>query len=404
MLSSPSAIPRHTLDEDTSRRLWNWTLRRQGLSDRTRLDSVEAIAYAALGLHAARLPSPFATVAARSTEDRVTHTLFDQAVRERIMTVRCMRKTLHTLPLDLAAAAHAATRHFRERDALRATANAGEELTAVRATADDLASLLDADGPLHHREIERRLSHRGIPVSRVRLALKLAWEQGTLAYANTSPTWNRETRTFALTKQAYPEVNFGLDRQTATTALTEAYFDRYGPASLRDAAWWSGLSRSAITAALAAGTREVMTIGVAWSSEPQVMFADRWNQFTASDPDDHSTGVNFLAHEDVALKAYFESRRRYLDDVPARRAFNRIGEVLPVILHDGHVIGTWTWEDAQGRVKTHLIGRKSTTDLRRTIRRRAELMSTTLRSRWAGAASAVAAPPAPARSRLTAKH
>lgn len=348
------------------------------------MDSAESIAHAALGLHAARLPSPFATVAARSTHPHLARTLFDQAVRERLLTVRCMRKTLHTLPLSLAAAAHAATRHFRERDALRAVVNAGEDLTDVQAAADDLAALLDAAGPLHHREIERRLSATGIPVPRVRLALKLAWEQGTIAYTNTSTAWNREVRTFSLTKQAYPEVNFGLDRPAATAILVEAYFDRYGPASLTDAAWWSGLSRSAITTALAAGTREVMTIGVTWSSEPQMMYADRWSQFTATRSDDHASGVNFLAHEDVALKAYFASRRRYLADVPARRAFNRIGEVLPVILHDGHVIGTWAWDDAHGRVKPSLIGRKSTAaDVRRRVRQRAEQVSRTLRPCWA---------------------
>lgn len=32
--------------------------------------------------------------------------------------------------------------------------NAGEDLSDVQAVADDLAALLDAHGPLHHRDVE----------------------------------------------------------------------------------------------------------------------------------------------------------------------------------------------------------------------------------------------------------
>lgn len=82
------------------------------------------------------------------------------------------------------------------------------------------------------------------------------------------------------------------------------------------------------------------------------MFADRFEEFLSAGPDTHHGGVNFLAHEDVALKAYFETRTRYLGCLPARRAFNQIGEVLPTVLHDGQVIGTWAWGDAGRRVTT----------------------------------------------------
>ena len=41
--------------------------------------------------------------------------------------------------------------------------------------------------------------------------------------------------------------------------------------------------------------------------------------------------MHFLAHEDVALKAYAETRVRYLGAVPEQEAFNQIGEALPAI-------------------------------------------------------------------------
>ncbi|MFD3662636.1 DNA glycosylase AlkZ-like family protein [Streptomyces sp. NPDC058659] len=382
-MSSPlRTAATHTLDEKTARALWNWLLRRQGLADDTRFHDVEPIAHAALGLHAARLPSPYATVAARSTGPDAAAALLTDGSRQQLLTVRCMRKTLHALPLDLAAAAHAATRHYRERDALRAVVNAGERSQDVENACDDLARLLDEHGPLQHRDIEQRLAQQGIPTVRARLAVKLCWERGTTAYLNTSQAWNREVRTFALTKHAYPTADFDQDRTAATTTLIEAYFDRYGPASLKDAMWWSALSRAAITTALNACQRDLVTVTTPWSDQPQYMFADRLAQFHATDHSQHTTGVNLLAHEDVALKAYFDTRTRYLADLPARRAFNQIGEALPTIAHDGHVIGTWAWDEATRRVTTSTVRDRADAAVRRLIRARADQLTHTLRRCW----------------------
>ncbi|WNI15458.1 DNA glycosylase AlkZ-like family protein [Actinacidiphila sp. ITFR-21] len=389
----------HRLDDATSRGLWNWTLRRQGLADDTRFDSVESIAHASLGLHAARLPSPFATVAARSADGDVAASLFAPPTRERVMTVRCMRKTLHTLPLELASAAHAATRHYRERDALRAVANRQERLVDVEAAVDELTVLLGAQGPLPHRGIEERLAGHGIGTVRARLALKLAWERGDIAYLNVSDAWNRELRTFALTGHAYPGANLGRERQGATTRLVEAYFDRYGPASLADAVWWSALSRRAVTDALGRSDRAVVAVTTGWSGQPQYMFADRLEEFLAEDEAGRHSGVNLLAHEDVALKAYFESRGRYLGGLSAGRAFNRIGEVLPTILYDGHVVGTWSWDPAERRVATRLVGGASTPELRGSVRARANRLTRVLRLGWTsgrgGRAAAIPGQPQP---------
>ena len=45
-----------------------------------------------------------------------------------------------------------------------------------------------------------------------RLAIKVAWERGVIAYINDTGSWNREARTFALTASAYPELDLSLSR------------------------------------------------------------------------------------------------------------------------------------------------------------------------------------------------
>lgn len=334
-----------------ARRLWNWSLARQGLSEETKFTTPLEVAQATLGLHAARLQSPFATVLARARTPSVAFELFTPPTRSNLITVRCMRKTLHMLPLRLAAVAHAATVHFRERDALRAIVNANVSLLAIENIVDDMVSLLGQSGPLFHRHIEQRLLSNRREVGAIRLAIKLAWESGILVYLNHANGWNREDRRFALMAAFHPAVDMKMDRNIAIRELVEAYFDRYGPASVVDAGWWSGLPRSVILSGLRTVGREVVTLRAPWTDAPLYMFRDRLEEYHSEGSVLRGPSLNFLAHEDVALKAYFETRDRYLEGAPPRSVFNQIGEALPTILFGGRVIGTWMWSPKSLRVE-----------------------------------------------------
>jgi Winged helix DNA-binding domain len=368
------------LDETAAIRTWNGILARQGLADSRRLTSAWQVAYATLGLHAARLPSPYAIVAARTSDPAIPASLFTDQVRSSLLTVRCMRKTLHVLPLDLAAAAHTATFGFRDRDARRVVANSGYAMAVIDRLIDDLCILLQ-DGALPYRDITAGLATQGIDIRAGRLAIKVAWERGTIACSTTATVWNREARNFALTRDAYPALNLSLTRSQAVAELVSAYFERYGPATIRDAAWWSGLSATDITVALLASDRPIVSVATPWSDDPCLMFADQVEGHPGHDA--ITTGVQFLAHEDTALKAYFQTRSRYLGSLPQRRAFNQIGEVLPTVIVDGVIAGTWSWNTRTATVHTDLIPGKVTQVIRRQVKARAATLTETLRSAWA---------------------
>jgi hypothetical protein len=91
------------------------------------------------------------------------------------------------------------------------------------------------------------------------------------------------------------------------------------------------------------------------------------------------TGLNLLAHEDVALKAYYETRGRYLGLLPAQRVFNRIGEVLPAILHDGQVVGTWTWDPQRREARCGFARNVTSPAVRRETRVRTHRLTAALR-------------------------
>jgi hypothetical protein len=88
------------------------------------------------------------------------------------------------------------------------------------------------------------------------------------------------------------------------------------------------------------------------------MFHDRFEEYRNEGAEEHlcrHAALNFLAHEDVALKAYFESRNRNLEGVPCRAVFNQIGEALPTIILGGRVIGTRKWNPIRMRIEWSFI-------------------------------------------------
>jgi hypothetical protein len=161
------------------------------------------------------------------------------------------------------------------------------------------------------------------------------------------------------------------------TALVTAYFHRYGPATIRDAAWWSGLSATDITTALRRSQRQLVTVTTPWSAQPCLMFADQAAEATGHE---ETAGVQLLAHEDPVLKAYHETRDRYLAGLPQPRAFNQIGEAMPAITVNGIVTGTWSWDTRSRDITIRILPGKVTPAVRRQVRQRAAALADTLRA------------------------
>ncbi len=329
-----------TIGDNELNDLWRWLLWRQGVGQR-KFDTVVEIADGAFGLHAARLSSPFVTVLARASE-RLAYANFFTAEQAQLVTVRCMRKTLHMLPLQLAILAHSATMHFRERDTLRRAANEGIDAMMLDKCLGAIISVLEREGQLAHRDLETRLAGN-FTILASRLALKMAWERGIVTYRNVSGGWNGEIRQFVLTERLFPGFVLTIDRKEASAGLVYHYFDRYGPASIADAMWWSGLSQGTIIEAMNATSEEWTSMITPWSSSAVYMLSARLQDFYAN-RQEFTLPPNFLAHEDVVLKAYFETRKRYLGDISPKRVFNQIGEVLPAIIGNGQIVGNWHWD------------------------------------------------------------
>lgn len=292
-----------------------------------------------LAVHAARVQTPYITLKSRHN-DICYKDLYDYVyLKKKAIKIRCIRNTLHITSLENAALLHYSTLRFRKQrcDAL---AKHVPEFKRFSGYAKERILECLTDGMLGERAIEKKLTDIPTPVTR--LALKYAWEEGVICLLDESTEWNKERRVFAILKDTFGSI---LERQhddhEYIRNLCRSYFEHYGPASLSDLLWWSGLTVSEVTPAIdwLLKTGQIESVCIA---EMKMFQSPQREQLEL---DEESDSVFFLPWEDFALKAYYETRWRYAQPEHLKLAFNSIGEIRRTVFIDGRVIGVWEVDD-----------------------------------------------------------
>lgn len=117
------------------------------------------------------------------------------------------------------------------------------------------------------------------------------------------------------------------DPEAARVALARRYLAAWGPATVVDFAWWSGLTRTDARSAIA-------TCG----AEPK---EDVWDLPGVERDDTPPVGVRLLPWWD-ALFVTWKDRTRFLPDVRYPFVYDQDGNATSVVLHDGRVAGVWS--------------------------------------------------------------
>lgn len=121
-----------------------------------------------------------------------------------------------------------------------------------------------------------------------------------------------------------------LPESEAKLELVRRYFEYYGPATLRDAAYFFGTSQTEVKKLLPKLPVSVREI-------------DRRMYFSlgAEEPDCDMPGCVFLAGFDQLMLGYEKRESLFLDPEYLRGIFNLAGIVRPALLFNGKVVGRW---------------------------------------------------------------
>jgi hypothetical protein len=337
---------------------------KQHLLPGSRAGDVVQVTRDVVALHATAATGPYLSLWARVPGFQ--RQMLDEALYERRMLVKvlCMRVTLHVVASDEVSFFYQAfPPDFFERPmplqfrggGLLAHAGLCDEEEAGALLADlhrRVLAVVAEDGPLTTQQIGQKVPEFQ---ARIRHDVGKAYEgefsigsrlmgdmcaRGLLVRTRPRGTWRSSLYEYAALSDWLPEV--GLEAVTLEGArawLVRRYLAAFGPATLDDVQWWTGLSKGEAEEALNASASAVVEVAIEGLGNGYLMLADdaeRLRDFTPSD----GPHVFLLPGLDPYIMGY-RDRRRFLSPEHRKKVFDRAGNAVPTVWANGRVVGVW---------------------------------------------------------------
>ncbi|MDQ6710786.1 MAG: winged helix DNA-binding domain-containing protein [Candidatus Dormibacteraeota bacterium] len=336
---------REITDEERRARL----ARRHHLAPRSRAATPVEVAGDLLGLHGTTASSVFLSAAARLKNPTVTG--IEEALYETGTVVRMlgMRRTMFVVPQDLAPIIHAACTRaiaIRERQRLvqmleqAGIAREGATwlvpverslLRALAARGEATAAELGKDEPKLRTQI--RLAEGEAYEGSVSVGTRLLFvlgAEGRVVRGRPLGSWTSSQFRWSAVRARRARELEAWPVERAQAELIRRWLASFGPATLADVVWWTGLTIGAVKRAL----DQVATAEVNVESGTALVLADDLDEVRPGAP-----WAALLPALDPTVMGWFE-RSWYLGR-HREALFDRSGNAGPTVWWDGRVVGGW---------------------------------------------------------------
>jgi hypothetical protein len=300
-----------------------------------------------VALHGTDPASVYLAAAARMRAPDVAAIEGEIYDERRLVRMLCMRRTVFTVPAELAPVVQAACTNDIARRERRRTlqflqeAGVGDDawlrdveeatVAALRARGAAFAAELSADEPRLKEKLvlARGTTYEARPAIASRVLLGLAAE-GRIVRGRPRGSWISSQFRWSPIESWLPDGIPEMPAETARTELIRRWLAAYGPGTLTDLTWWTGLTLTQVRKALARlDTEEADMDGT-----PGVILADDASPVPAPEP-----WVALLPALDPTVMGW-KGREWYLGEHgPA--LFDRSGNAGPTVWCDGRIVGGW---------------------------------------------------------------
>jgi len=308
--------------------------------------SIELLADSLVGLHNTSPVGPYLSLRARlegfSREDLDSLMYRDW----KLARFRGMRMTLFVFPLDLLEVVAAATGRLLTSLAARWVRDSGLSLGEFESVSGSVEDQLQ-DGPLTVRELRERLVvPDGVDLPGV---VARMCDVGRLAGGQPPRSWRSPVRRYHRWNDVLPDVDLMRWDETAATAeLIGRYIRSYGPVTMDDVAWWTGLTRGRCHVALDNLGVEVVEVP-GWPGPLYRLPGD------ASPTEVATSEVQALPALDPYVQGY-RDRERLMDPARFDFVYDGGGNSAATLVCRGRVIGVWqTQNKPVEAVRYHLF-------------------------------------------------
>lgn len=312
--------------------------------------SIVELASELVGLHNTSPVTPYLSLRARMPGFERSDLDTEMYGAWRLARLRAMRLTMFVLPHDLLEVGAAATRAISESLADRWLRDSGLRQRDF----DRLAAAVEealAAGPLTARALRRALR---VPQS-VDLpgVIGRMCDLGRIVGGAAPRSWRSGVREYHRWSDVLPSVDLHRwDERAAIAELIARYVSSYGPVTVNDVAWWTGLGKGTCRAALEP------------NPEIEEVAVDDWpgplHRIRASaPPNDLGSNVVALPLLDPYVQGY-RDRTRFLAPERHGYVYDGGGNAAATLVYRGRIIGVWQTSADPESVRYHLFDRQAT--------------------------------------------
>ena len=274
-------------------------------------------------------------------------------IKKSLVRVWCIRGTLHIIPsAELPIYHHAAKRMWFEHHGRYMRGPDWPHLDIRKDTI--YPKILEAlkGGPLTRTELNTKISAVLDPSLQRYERLFSAWGGilkemcylGLIAYAEP----DRKTR-FARLDQWLPNISLEqITEKKAHTELLIKYLHGYGPASVQDFAYWSGITISESREVFTEIKQTLKEIKVKSVKNQLWLLKDDFNTLDEMDIRERSL-AHLLPKFDPLLLGH-KDKSRILESEHLKQVFRPAGDVAAAVLVGGYIKGTWNYKKTKNKL------------------------------------------------------
>jgi hypothetical protein len=310
-------------------------LRRQHLTSAAKGADVVQMVKDISGLYASSAVTPYLSLLARTRQFKREQLDEELYTRRTLGRIRCMRKAIYILPIDLLVAAHWATRSLNVEASRRYLEYRGVPRPIYEPLARQILDLLKGH-EMTAGDIRRAL-RTALDVPAI---LSFMCDQGLLIRSRLLRGGADLNFCYALFSDYFPRVRLEpMGEREAAMHIVRQYLRSFGPTTEHDIAWWTGLGEVSAHIALQHMRGEVIRVQIANRVESFLMLNTEV-EACRQEPPLRQPVVNLLPSHDPYLLGY-QDRSRYIDTRYVDRTFDLTGNVTSTIVLNGRVIGVW---------------------------------------------------------------
>jgi len=341
-------------------RINSFCLKKQHLTDDTRINNIVKITEDIGGLHATNSTTPYLSLFAR-TKSFQRKDLDNELYRKRHLgKVRYVRATVYVLPRQMIPIAFCAGRSTIKSYAEKYTEYHGISKKEYQRTSKQILDILKGKNK-NVKEIKDALDNK----TKIAQIVNLLCDSGQLIRGLPKAGWESNLHTYHRMDDYFPDLDlFSFKEKEAKKILVKQYIDSFGPVTENDISWWTKFTKTEVWRIIKELEDQVTPMDFSGFKDPYFILASQGKSLQSIKIGKEHT-INLLPTLDSFIMGYKE-RERYLDLDYYEYVFDRSGNGVSSILMNGKIIGIWDFaEEPKPMVKLFFFE-----DLKKDVRRK----------------------------------